>query len=97
MSWSIQYASKNDLNDDKRGANSAKDADLSEAAKEQVKMAIESAVAIIASGVVGNEKKDYIVAISGHANDGHEPRPSYANDCITVSVWQASTIDEAIP
>lgn len=90
MSWSIRYESKADLNNDARGVGSAKDEDLNEAAKEQVEMAIESAVSIIASGAVGNDEKDFTVSISGHANENHEPASGWANDTITVSVTQKS-------
>lgn len=56
-------------------------------AAEQVGIAVAGAKAILSSGAVGTGKR-FSVALSGHANAGHEPTPGWANDCITVSVTQ---------
>lgn len=48
-----------------------------------------AACAIVGSGAAGAPGKKYIVALSGHANPGHEPRPGWATDTIGVTVTQA--------
>lgn len=58
---------------------------FSDEVQEQVDAAIECA-AILAS-CVGGEKVN--VSINGHANPGHKPHPSYANDTVLVSVTNA--------
>lgn len=59
-------------------------------AVEQIDAAVATAKAIVAGGTIGGEGKLFFVSLSGHANPGHEPRSGWSNDCITVSVSQAS-------
>lgn len=61
--------------------------DYGEHVKEQVVVACEVAKLIAESGVIGKDK-DYVVSLSGHANEGHEPKEGYANDYIAVSISQ---------
>jgi len=56
---------------------------------DQFEAACNAAYAILASAAVGGQGKKFVVTMSGHSNPGHEPRPGWANDVITVSVTQA--------
>lgn len=58
--------------------------------KEQMDIAADAATKIIASGAVGGAGKEYSVTVSGHANPDHEPLAGWANDELTVRVWQRS-------
>lgn len=33
----------------------------------------------------------YRITLSGHSNPDHRPTPEYANDCVTVGVYQTRT------
>lgn len=57
------------------------------AATEQIERAIEVAKSILVSGVIGKDKQ-FQVSLSGHANNNHEPAVGWANDCITVTIYQ---------
>ncbi len=37
---------------------------------------------------VGRPDDQVVVSLSGHVNPGHQPRPGWANDMITVTVTQ---------
>lgn len=64
---------------------------LSDDTQEALAAACGTAVALVDSGAVGDpEHFDFTVTLSGHANDGHEPREGWANDCATISVYQAN-------
>lgn len=63
---------------------------LTDEAEEQIGVAVEAAKTIIRSGAVGTGKK-LSVSISGHANPNHEPLERYANDAITVSIYQQAS------
>lgn len=56
---------------------------------DQFEAARDAAYAIMASGATGGPDKKFVVTMSGHANPGHEPRPGWATDTITVAVVQA--------
>jgi hypothetical protein len=85
MSWSRSYSSLEDF----RNRKPAFDASTPEE-NDQVEAAHKAAEAIIASGSAGAEGKDFFISLSGHTNPNHEPRPGYANDCISVTVSQKS-------
>lgn len=86
MSWSASYPSKADFE-----ANKPQFPGGSEEPQVQDQVAIARSVAklVVESGAVGNpETKDFSISISGHANPEHEKTPGWANDCISVSVYQ---------
>lgn len=56
--------------------------------KAQADVAFDASSAIILTGVIGSSEKKYKVMLSGHANPGHEPNPGWANDCITINIYQ---------
>lgn len=83
MSWNRSYVSKADFDADVAAPGSSTVVDA-----EQLAAARNAAVAIMASGAVGGEGKDFVVSLSGHGNPGHEPTRGWANDCVTVNVSQ---------
>lgn len=54
-----------------------------------VKTAKECALHLIGSGALGDETKQYVISMGGHANVGHEPADKWVNDTVQVSVHQA--------
>jgi hypothetical protein len=57
---------------------------------EQFQAARWAADDLIDSGVVGDADKFlFSVSLSGHGNENHEPAEGWANDAITVSIYQA--------
>lgn len=54
----------------------------------QVAVAKEAAKAIVASGKVGPEGRQFRVDLSGHASPNHESQPSFGADAITVNIYQ---------
>lgn len=60
-----------------------------EPSREQFNIVKLAAEAIIASGVVGDPKKfRFGVSASGHGNVGHEPDPEWADDFISLRIYQ---------
>lgn len=59
---------------------------------EQFREALASAFGILLSGVMGGKDKNYQVNISGHGNPNHEPTPGWANDAITISIYQLGEV-----
>lgn len=55
--------------------------------QQQVDLALSLVKEIAASGVVGTDKK-FILSLSGHANEDHEPKSGWANDCMTIQISQ---------
>jgi hypothetical protein len=49
-----------------------------------------AAKSLVESGALGDDTREFTVALSGHSNPGHAPVPGYANDSIYVSVAQAA-------
>lgn len=58
------------------------------AAAEQFDAAANALTAIFASGAVGPPDRRYAFTLVGHANPGHEPRPGWSTDCVTVTISQ---------
>lgn len=56
---------------------------------EQAELANHLAQEAVESGVVGNTTHSFSISVSGHANPDHEPDPSYANDMITINIYQS--------
>jgi hypothetical protein len=89
MSWSAFYANKEDFANDVAQPHLT---NLSSEAANQWQLARVVAAEILASGKVGAPEKDWTVSLSGHANPNHEPKESWANDTITVTVSQKSHV-----
>jgi hypothetical protein len=61
-----------------------------EATIEQIHAAVAAAKSLAASGVIGPPSRRFGATLSGHANPGHGPRGGFANDTVTVSIYQAT-------
>lgn len=93
MSWSlytvpVPQAGKETIDavlDHAKGAGVQFDHDET---KDQVAAAAAALDELIKSGAVG--KGPYFADLYGHANPGHESKPGYVDDTITVSLRQAS-------
>lgn len=64
----------------------------SDESKAQFDAAEKAVKALVKSGAVGDPKGTYNIALSGHANPGHEPQIGWANDNITVAASQAQEV-----
>jgi hypothetical protein len=84
MSWTAQLLAVN-------GEVTVRYADPSlennDEARAQFVAASELAGKLIDTGVVG-ENKNYVINVSGHANPDHEPAEGFANDTVTIQVYQ---------
>lgn len=85
MSWSIAYPSAEAFRRDER--SNAPTAVIPEA-EEQIKAARAAAMGLLDSQATG--KRDVAITLSGHANEGHEPKAGWSGDSITVSIYQKS-------
>jgi hypothetical protein len=86
MSWNATYSSKAEF---EANAPSFESCSKEPQVQDQVEIARSVAKLVIESGAIGNaETKEFAVSISGHANPEHEKKVGYANDCISVSVYQ---------
>lgn len=56
--------------------------------KEQFDEASKVVEAIIASGAVGSPEGQYRVSLSGHGNPDHEPTSGWANDFVSINIYQ---------
>ena len=62
-------------------------------AEESFLHAVEAARKIADSGIVGNPAvKRFNVSVSGHANPGNVPAEGWVNDCVSISISQASDL-----
>lgn len=68
--------------------------ELTDATRETLNAAKDAAVALAASGVVGQGTVSG--SLSGHANPGHVPTDGWANDCVTISL-SCTTAREPAP
>lgn len=59
---------------------------------EQVAVARRAVEVMIESGAIGPATMDFSVNISGHANLNHLPASGWANDCITINIYQKSPV-----
>lgn len=90
MSWSESFSQVtcDDLSDvqPQNAATASTPASL-----EQFTAARDGACALILSGAVGDQATHkFFVNLSGHANQGHAPAEGFANDAVTISVYQAA-------
>jgi hypothetical protein len=87
MSWSRNYNSSKDFLLDKPSFPPPTDHDEPHV-REQIDAAREAARALIASGAIGKKGIEFSVNLSGHANPEHKPAPNYANDTVTINIYQ---------
>lgn len=85
MSWSLQFSSLEALDRDEPTSGT-----IPEDARDQYEAARAAAIDLITSGAIGRVGAKFTTLLSGHANPEHEPREGWANDCITVSIYQAT-------
>jgi hypothetical protein len=55
---------------------------------DQFDAALEAALSVIRSGVVGPPSHSFSISLIGHSNPGHGPREGYAKDLVTINIWQ---------
>lgn len=55
---------------------------------EQFRESLSAVFGILLSGVLGGKDKDYVVNLSGHGNERHEPAPGWSNDYLSISISQ---------
>jgi hypothetical protein len=60
--------------------------------KQQIEAALAASKLIYESGCVGEGVVS--LSLSGHANEGHEPREGWAYDMLTVNVLRAAPVPE---
>lgn len=100
MSWSFGFVSKGTLTDYNQQSMAAVTAYVDGQAsldnavepttQEQIDAAVEAGRAIVKSKAVGPQEATFNVTLSGHANPDHAPREGFANDQVTVSVYQVT-------
>lgn len=64
------------------------DSALNQAVRDQFEAGSKAALALVASGAVGNPEVEYTFTISGHANPEHKPLVGWSNDFVSVNVYQ---------
>jgi hypothetical protein len=89
MSWSISFKDVKTAEDmaTEKAEHKALGFPVLKQVEEQLDAARVVALTLMESGTVGKDKT-FRVALSGHANPDHEPASGWANDCITVNVYQ---------
>jgi hypothetical protein len=65
-----------------------------EASCKQVAAAARAAGLLYGTGTIGPPSHRFGATLSGHANPGHGPRDGFANDVVTVSIYQATEAGE---
>ena len=89
MSWSVYYDGLEQFRkDEPKFPKQNFDAELATEVAAQEAAARAVVEAVVASGAIGGAGKDYVVALNGHANPGHEPREGWATDFINVAITQ---------
>lgn len=89
MSWSVEYTTFNEAEIRFIGE------DTPENNKAQ-KAAVDAAGKIIASGVLGDPKKNrFSVRVSGHNNPNNEPVAGYSNETLSINIYQMNVDDDA--
>lgn len=87
MSWNASYNSKAEFAANTPNHESPTGT-ANDPTNDQAAAARAAAQAIIDSGAVGDESRDFVISISGHVNPEHAPTPGYANDCVTINISQ---------
>lgn len=89
MSWSKSFASKAEFAD-RAAARASVETQNGADALLQFDVAVAAAASIIGSGVVGDETRDFSISLSGHANPHYAPAHGWANDAVSISIYQKS-------
>jgi len=61
--------------------------------KVALELAKETALSLVRGGQLGYGK--FKATMSGHANEGNQPRPGWSNDSISVSLYQIAPSQDA--
>jgi hypothetical protein len=90
MSWtlSVTKTTRATLQGDLEKATVSGNDEAPDERNEQVESAKRAALYIARSGALGDGVA-FNVNLGGHANPEHKPRDGWANDYVSVSVWQA--------
>lgn len=90
--WSVTYPSRKALDEDT--PSERRPGTLEEfhpAALEQFEAARQAAFRILDSWVVGDETREFVITISGHANKHHQPTNGQPNDRLSISIQQVGS------
>lgn len=85
MSWSAQAEFSNGNFQVGDSTNTTSDEH-----NEQWHVALDLAERAIASGVVGDPKGTYKVSMNGHGNPDHKPAEGWANDFVSINIYQVT-------
>lgn len=91
MSWSLslETVDGSPFSSDEAEAKIAEAERQCEGATELAKAALEAAYALIKTGYLGDPLSyRFRIHLNGHVNPNHEPRDSWVNDYVNVSVGQ---------
>jgi hypothetical protein len=92
MSWSKGFPNKESFGN-KEQREEARASVISQSgadAGQQFDAACTAADIVINSGSIGDSAKDFSISLSGHSNPNHEPTPGWANDCVTINIYQTA-------
>ncbi len=56
--------------------------------QDQYESALGAVILLLSTGVVGSEGKTFKVSVSGHGNPNHEPASGWANDFVSINIYQ---------
>jgi hypothetical protein len=94
MSWNLSYEYENgDISDDTDQAvrdfvKKVEQPDQPVGVAEQALVAVSHADAIVLSGVVGDPNGKFRFVVSGHSNPEPKPAAGWANDALTINIYQ---------
>jgi hypothetical protein len=92
MSWSVSTKLRHGWADEDVSVLRLRALEQNPECSDQFDAAVQAILMLLESGAVGDARKEFFVAMGGHANPGHEPRSGWANDLITISISQASPV-----
>lgn len=90
MSWSMQFRVNHGsvVDADRYRVDCERIAETSPEFAQQVRGAVNTALTIIDTGVLGSLSNEYAVSLSGHANPDHKPAAGWANDSLSINISQ---------
>ena len=90
MSWSAQGTVKDGV----IGFDSKSGIEGNPVHEEQFEEAVSLAAQAIVDGVLGSvEDYDFTFNVSGHGNPRHEPTAGWANDALTINIYQTPRVE----
>lgn len=87
MSWTARYTYTN-KDDIPTLTTEYYSPDASDEAASQRQYALNVALEMIVSGVLGDKTKTYKITTTGHANENNEPKSGWANDHVSIQIYQ---------